>query len=270
MLAVCVDDEKLILDRNISLVEKLDEIDAVEGFTSATKALDWIAKKNGEVALALLDIDMPDMNGLVLAAKIKETSPGTAIIFLTGYSEYALKAFELHAQGYLMKPVNEEKLKEEVVYALQLRESDKANEGDHIFMRTFGSFDVLVDGEPIRFSRAKSKELLAFLVDRQGALVTRAEAFSAMYEDENYTRDKQKQFDVIVRSLKSSLKDAGIEDVLDIQRGSMRVVKEKFGCDLYAFLEGDTATINAYCGQYMSAYEWAMFTEGVLSRGMYE
>ena len=52
---------------------------------------------------------------------------------------------------------------------------------------------------------------------------------SAMYEDENYTRDKQKQFDVIVRSLKSSLKDAGIEDVLDIQRGSMRVVKEKFG-----------------------------------------
>ena len=272
MQAICVDDEKLILDRNLSLLEKLDAIDAVEGFTSAIKALDYVKQKGTD--LALLDIDMPDMNGLMLAAKIKEASPKTAIIFLTGFSEYAIKAFEMHASGYLMKPVNEEKLKEEVTYALEsVRSSGDTAEAtgakEHLFVRTFGSFDVFVDGEPVHFSRAKSKELLAFLVDRQGALVTRAEAFAAMYEDENYTRDKQKQFDVIVRGLKSSLKDAGIEEIFDMQRGSMRVVKEAFGCDLYRFLEGDAATVNSYMGEYMSSYEWAMFTEGMLSRDMY-
>ena len=272
MRAICVDDEQLILNRNVSLVEKLDEIDDVEGFRSALKALEYV-RKNG-TDIALLDIDMPDMDGLMLAAKIKEVSPRTAIIFLTGYSEYALKAIEMHASGYLMKPVNEKKLKDEINYALDSviradgAESDRV-ENEHIFMRTFGNFDVLVDGEPVYFSRAKSKELLAYLVDRQGAQVTRAEAFAALYEDENYTREKQKSFDVIVRGLKSSLKDAGIEEVFDMKHATMRVVKDTFGCDFYRFLEGDTATINAYMGEYMSSYEWAMFTEGVLSRDLY-
>ena len=269
MKAVCVDDEKLILDRNVSLVEKLDEIDEVSGFTSAMKALEWI-KGQQKVALALLDIYMPDMNGLMLAAMIKEISPDTAIIFLTGYSEYALKAFELHANGYLMKPVNADKLKQEVTFALGSAQSIPAKKDDHIYVRTFGLFDVLVDGEPVHFSRARSKELLAFLVDRQGGTVTRAEAFAAMYEDEDYTRDMQKQFDVIVRSLKTSLKDANISEIFDVERGSMRVVNEKFSCDLYDFLAGDTATINSYRGEYMSSYEWAMFTEGLLSRGLYK
>ncbi|MCR4606039.1 MAG: response regulator [Eubacterium sp.] len=270
MKAICVDDEKLILDENVSLVEEIEEFDSVEGFTSATKALEYV-KKNG-TDIALLDIDMPDMNGLMLAAKIKEASPRTAIIFLTGYSEYALKAIEMHASGYLMKPVNKTKLKDEIAYALNSVKKEAPGEeknGEHIFMRTFGSFDVFVDGNPVHFSRAKSKELLAFLVDRQGASVTRAEAFAAMYEDESYTRDKQKLFDVIVRGLKSSLKEAGIEEIFDMQRGTMRVVKENFDCDLYKFLEGDTATINMYIGEYMSSYEWAMFTEGALSMSMY-
>ena len=266
MNAICVDDEKLILDENVSLVEELDEIDSVEGFTSALKALDHV-KYKGNVDIALLDIDMPD-------TKIKERSPHTAIIFLTGFSEYALKAIEMHASGYLMKPVNKKKLKEEITYALEsVRKngagSEAGEENEHIFMRTFGSFDVFVDGEPIRFSRSKSKELLAYLVDRQGALVTRADAFSAMYEDENYSRDKQKQFDNVVRGLKSSLKEAGIEEIFDMQRGSMRAVKGTFGCDLYRYLEGDAATVNSYMGEYMSSYEWAMFTEGLLSRDMY-
>ncbi len=270
MKAICVDDEKLILDRNVSLVEKMDEIDEVMGFTSAVKALDWVKTHVG-VEIALLDIDMPDMNGLMLAAKIKEVSSETAIIFLTGYSEYALKAFELHAKGYLMKPVNADKLKEEISYALSSVAREKeAGKNSHIYVKTFGLFDVLVDGVPVRFSRARSKELLAYLVDRQGALVKRAEAFAAMYEDEDYTRDKQKQFDVIVRGVKYSLKDAGISEMFDVGRGGLRVVNETFSCDLYDFLAGETAVINSYRGEYMGSYEWAVFTEGILSRRLYE
>ena len=72
---------------------------------------------------------------------------------------------------------------------------EQSDEKEHIFIQTFGNFDVLLDGNPVHFSSAKSKELLAYLVDRQGALVTRVEAFAALYEDENYTRNNQKKFD---------------------------------------------------------------------------
>ncbi len=272
MKIICVDDEKLILDDNITLINELGVGDEVEGFTSALKALDYVKYKGADIAL--LDIDMPDMNGLMLAAKIKEASPHTAIIFLTGFSEHALKAIEMHASGYLMKPVSKSKLKEELDYAMEsLKKSEDTGvaggEREHIFIQTFGNFDVLIDGEAMHFSSAKAKELLAYLVDRQGASVTRAEAFAALYEDEDYSRSRQKMFDVVIRRLKAQLKEAGIEEIFDMQRGSMSVIKDKFGCDLYRFLDGDLHTINAYRGEYMSNYGWAMFTEGLLSQEKY-
>ncbi len=76
-------------------------------------------------------------------------------------------------------------------------------------------------------------------------------------------------FDVVIRRLKAQLKEAGIEEIFDMQRGSMSVIKDKFGCDLYRFLDGDLHTINAYRGEYMSNYGWAMFTEGLLSQEKY-
>ena len=68
MKVICVDDEKIILDDNISQVKELEKIDEVEGATSAIKALDYVKYSGADIAL--LDIDMPDMNGLMLAAKI--------------------------------------------------------------------------------------------------------------------------------------------------------------------------------------------------------
>ena len=79
----------------------------------------------------------------------------------------------------------------------------------------------------------------------------------------------QKQFDVIVRSLKQTLKEAGAEEVLEQQRGALRVCPENFECDLYRFMKGDVDTINSFRGEYMSTYYWGEFTEGLLSRDLY-
>jgi two-component SAPR family response regulator len=196
----------------------------VEEFLFAQDALDWLDAGN-TADVALLDIDMPDMNGLVLAAKIKEKSPDTSIIFLTGYSQFAVDAFALHASGYLLKPVSKEKLAAEIRYAL---DAHPAAEQPHISAVTFGNFNLLVDGHPVAFARAKSKELLAYLIDRQGSTVTRAEAFAALWEDGFYDRSMQKQLDVILRSLRATLDGAGIGEILEVQRGAVPLYGRRY------------------------------------------
>ena len=116
MRAICVDDEKLITDYVVSLCRSLPPLTEAEGFTRARDALAWLKENNAE--LALLDIDMPDMNGIALAAEIKKLRPDTAIVFLTGFSEYAMKAFEVHASGYYRSPTQTLFAEREASYAI--------------------------------------------------------------------------------------------------------------------------------------------------------
>ena len=262
MQIICVDDETLILELTVSMCAGLPQKPEVRGFQKANDALQWL--REHRVDIVILDINMPDMNGIVLAAKIKEIRPDAAIIFLTGHAEYALDAFGLHASGYLLKPVSGEKLAAEIEYAM--RDRPKEGEKPRVFIRTFGEFDVFVDGEPVVFNRARAKELLAYLVDRQGGLVTRASIFAALWEDGLYNRSMQKQLDVMIRSLRNTLEEYGVGDILKLHRGSLRVDPEKFECDLYRFFKGDIDAVNSYHGEYMNAYSWASLTESYMGR----
>ena len=261
MKVICVEDERLLMEDTLAMCRALPAVDRAEGFTSATEALRWLRKN--PVDVALLDIDMPGMNGLELAARIKELAPSTAIIFVTGFSEYARDAFAVRASGYLMKPVTRQALENELAYV----RSQKAPLPDKsVVIKTFGSFDVLREGQPVRFKIAKSKEILAYLVDRQGGSVTRPEISAALWEDRLYDRKQQKQLDVYIRALKDTLAEYGIEEIFAMDRGSLRVVPEAFSCDAYRFFAGDADAVNAYRGEYMSAYSWASITEGILSQ----
>ncbi len=137
-----------------------------------------------------------------------------------------------------------------------------------IRVKTFGNFEIFVDGETLSFHRQRAKEVLAYLVDRQGSGVSRAEIFAALYEDEEYDRSYQKQLDVIIRSLKDTLKENHISRLLEIKGGLLRIVPEMMDCDLYRFFEGDKKAIDSYRGEYMSSYEWAMMTEAYIDQKM--
>ena len=250
MNIICVDDEPLVLDLTVGLCRDLPQQPTVMGFSKAGDALEWVERNTADIAL--LDINMPDMDGMTLAARIKEHSPFTAIIFLTGYSQYAVDAFALHASGYLLKPVSRERLNDEIAYAMEMRRRWIARpDSVHILVRTFGEFELYVDRKAVSFPRSKAKELLAYLVDRQGG---------------TYDRSMQKQLDVIIRSLRATLDEAGASEMLEMDKGLLRVVPERFDCDLYRFFAGDAETVNAYRGEYMNSYSWASLTEAYLDR----
>lgn len=259
MRAICVDDEEILAKEMAQMCLDLPEIREAKSFVRAKEALAWL--QDNPVDLALLDIHMPDMNGLELAAAIKRKQPETAIIFLTGYAQYAVEAFAVRASGYLLKPVTKEALAADVAYALSGKRKQLSG---HVMVHTFGNFDLFVDGKSVSFKMAKCKEILAYLVDRQGTGVTRAEIFAAVWEDRLYDRKMQKQLDVYIRALRETLRTNGLEEMMEIKKGVIRIRPETFLCDAYLFYSGDSDAINAYRGEYMSSYAWASMTESMM------
>lgn len=111
MNVLIVDDEKLIVDDLTHEVRMLypDPDTHIDGSTSAADAICMAKEKDYDVAL--LDIDMPDMDGLSLARKLIASCPIINIIFVTGYKDYAVEAHDLYCSAYLVKPVGKRKLK---------------------------------------------------------------------------------------------------------------------------------------------------------------
>ena len=256
MNAICVDDEHLITEYVAAVLGSMPDIDDAKGFTKAAEALGWIRENKADVAL--LDIDMPDMDGITLAREIKNARPETSIIFLTGYSQYASQAVALDAKGYLLKPASKEKIAAEVEYALSKKWIKPTF---RVEARTFGEFELFVDGEEVSFSQARCKELLAYLVDRYGRSVTRPEAFAVLWEDKAYDRPAQKKLDTLIRSLRSILKKYDASEIFELKSGTMRIRPDKMSSDVWRFFEADIEAVNSYKGEYMIGYSWADMTE---------
>ena len=112
MTIITADDEPLALEMLTDLVKTVKPDADVFSFSRPQKIVEWI--KTNKADVAFLDIRMRGMTGLELAEAIKTKAPETNIIFVTGYDEYALPAMSLHASGYVMKPVSEEKIRKEL------------------------------------------------------------------------------------------------------------------------------------------------------------
>ena len=260
MKIIVVDDER----RNLNMMEKaLARVapDAEVGvFSSAMCALAYA--REHRVDVAFLDIRMPEMDGLTLARYMKEIYGSTNVVFVTGYSQYAFDAFDMHASGYLMKPITPERVKRELD---NLRDPVSPHRDERVRVQCFGGFAVFVDGRPMLFPRAKTKELLAYLVHKQGAVVTNAEIASVLWEDRNLSLSLQSNTRNVISQLMRELKEAGAGEIVRRARNSTAIDAEKISCDYYDFLRGKMDAVNAYMGEYMSDYSWAEFTVAYLN-----
>jgi len=204
--------------------------------------------------IAFLDIQMWGMDGLELAKELKDLNPKINIIFVTAYCEYASKAFELHPSGYILKPATKEAVEREIE---NLRHPLEQKENARIYAQTFGNFEIFSYGTPLKFSRSKTKELLAYLIDRNGANANMNELCAVLWEDERDTENMKAYLRKLISDLLSTLKNIDAEDIILKQHNSIAIVPDKIVCDSYGFMKGNTTCINAYRGQYMNQYSWA-------------
>lgn len=253
MIAIAVDDEPLMLGALTKAITASDDIASVADFTSCEAALAYV--KSRSVDVAFLDINMRGMGGLALAEKILGLCPDCKIVFCTGYEEYAIPAFKLHASGYLMKPVSAADVQAEIDNIKGAGQSRKL-----LTVKCFGPFEAFAKGEKLTFKRTKTKELLAFLVDRNGAGVTVAEIGVALWEND----EDQKNHNYIhqlFRDLRQSLEAVGAEEIFERNNYFYSLNPEKIDCDYYAYLKTGKPEFH---GEYMSRYSWAEETCGLL------
>ena len=255
MRILCVDDEPLMLQMLEMAVREAEPDADITAFSKQTDLLDE-AKTNG-CDIAFLDIHMRGMNGVELAKELKAVNPKMNIIFVTGYSEYTGAAMQLHASGYIMKPVT----KEEVARELEELRFPIVPKNDALLrVQCFGNFDVfLQDGTPVHFERRRSKEIFAYLVHRHGSSCSTREIAAALFEDEPYDKTQQSYLQTLISAMMKSLKKVGAEKAVNKSYNALSVNPAVLDCDYYRFAELDAGAVNAYANEYMSQYYWADF-----------
>ena len=262
MKFLVVDDEPLALqDVKESICEVVDDCE-IFAFTSAEKAFESYAENEWQIDVAFLDIELGHTTGLVLAKQLKDIQPDIHIIFVTSHEQYAVSAFQMHATGYLMKPINPKDILRELTF---IYDDAKRNKKKNIQIQTFGGFGIFVDGKALAFKRQKSKELLACLVDRHGADITTKQACAILWEDMTYDRKARNYFHSISRELRMALREADVEYILLRSHNSLALDITKFDCDSYRFMSGDALAVNAYRNNYLNEYSWAEFMNANLS-----
>ncbi len=265
MNIISVDDEKLALEAIMKTIIKAAPDSQVHGFRSPDAVLDYL-KENPRIDVAFLDVEMGgSMTGLQLAELLTEIFPDINIIFTTGYSEYALDAIKMHCSGYIVKPVTLARVKEELG---NLRNPIVETKERKLEIRTFGNFEVFVDGVPVNFKYQKTKELLAYLIDRRGSLCRNGEIVSILWEDDMDDNGHTSYLKNLRSDLCGTLEQYGLEDCIIRTRGEIGILPEKISCDFYDFLRDINGAKGTgfFRGEYMTQYSWAEFTHAELER----
>lgn len=254
MKAICVEDETILLKQLKAKVEQFPDITDVAAFNNTEEALKYAVKKR--IDIAFLDVEINGSSGLDLAAELRKINPAIFIIFCTGYEEYALSAFRVHANGFITKPVCAEDIQDQIENIKGIIRERK-NAGKKLTVKCFGNFEVYYQNKPIKFKRKKSKELFAYLIDRRGAAVPVMQIATALWEDDSEDRKLKNNIYQTYRHLKYILDNIGFGDILIKTSTGYAVNTKKIDCDYYKLLHKEISPREITLPEYMCQYSWA-------------
>lgn len=112
---IVVDDEPLARERLLKLLRAEDEVEVIGEAGNGREAVELIKRERPD--LVFLDVQMPELDGFGVLAELKDDER-PAVVFVTAYDKFALKAFDVHAVDYLLKPFDKERFQTALQRAL--------------------------------------------------------------------------------------------------------------------------------------------------------
>lgn len=251
MKIIVLDDELAALNTFLTVI--LDtEIECKMFKDDPFAALEYVKKE--KVDIALLDVKMPEIDGISLAEKMIEADGSIKIVIVSGYrqdKEEIKERLGNNLAGFLDKPFDSAKFNEIIA---------SANVKPKIFIKTFNAFDLFVNGKAAQFSSSKAKELLALLTDANGSYVQMETAVDCLWPDKDSDHGKVLYRDAVCR-LRLTLQQNGIEQLVRFERARAIIDTQRAECDYWDILKNG----GVFAARYMPQYEWAVDTEATLS-----
>lgn len=152
-----------------------------------------------------------------------------------------------------------------ITYYSEDSSGEVSSRGKSVFIRTFGSFDIFINGRPVSFSSRKAKELLALLVDRRGGSITNREVLAILWPDSVPDDSTKQKCRKAAYNLSRTLKENGIEYILKTDGRERALNIEEVRCDYYEYLAG--INMQEFTGAYLDEYSWS---ETTLAELMYK
>lgn len=253
MKYLVLDDEIIAAEYLAALICEVDE--KAEVVTANNPIQSLKLAKQQPFHVCFIDIQMPGLNGIEFANKLKKMYPKTNFIFVTGYSDYMGEAFRLDASDYIMKPANVKQIRhalENLRYASQQNSAAKGKQ--RIQINCFGNFEILIDGKPVKFKFDKTKELLAYLVHRKGTRCTSKEVIATLWEEDGH----DSYYRMLKKDLQDVLNQLGCGEIIYSERGQIGLSNlECIQCDYFKWVENSVEGRMLYHGEYMAQYSWA-------------
>lgn len=254
MKIIVVDDEFAALNTFLYHVIDRYDIEIKMFMKNPLDSLEYTQKHT--VDAAFLDINLLDVDGIELAEKLIDIQPDILIVFISGYTfdkEAISKRIGHNLLGFCNKPYKPEILDK---YLMKIH---SAKNRPVIYIKTFGAFNLFLNDRPILFLSSKSQELLALLVDRNGATVTMGEAICSLWPDYPLEKSKILYRDAVWK-LRKTLKENGLEELVEFKR-ALLYVNKIYPCDYWEYLKHPNDTFD---GEYMISYDWSISTQNRL------
>lgn len=228
---ILVDDEELSIKRLKKILIECSGIHICSTFSNSLEAYEYI--KENKVDVAFLDISMPDIDGMTFSDMLHDIDSDIDVVFITGYDEYAVKAFELNALDYLLKPVTSERLQKTLDKIKKKRRYGQASSG--IKVSFFNGFKICTtgdEGREIKLRSPKTEELFAFIVYKR--TTSREEIVDTLWEGFDFDK-ALKNINSNMYYIRKALSIYGLEDCIKTGKKEIGIETSRITCDLFEF-----------------------------------
>lgn len=275
MRAILVDDEQLPLLHLKKLLERdVGGMEVIGTYSNPIEAIEMAKSLLPDVVF--LDINMPEMNGLEAGEQIQMSCPDTEIVFVTGFDQYAVDAFELSALDYVMKPVQLKRLQKTMQRLRgRITEEQKRETRQVLSIGCFNHIHIQVpDQEPtvIKWRTAKALELFAYLLHNRNRLVDKDTLIELLWPDSDVASVVSQLYTTIYlirQTLKQnhlgelSICRVNLENGYKLETGSVRIDTEEWEAQVKQLgdLDADSVkeherVLRMYQGDYFGDYHY--------------